>query len=534
MLRNILSYLLILGSFASFAQEMQWPKETVFYQIYMPSFQDSDGNGLSDFAGMTARLDYLHELGIKGIWLTPFLKSPRVDNGYDVASYYEIDTTYGNLEELKTFLDEAHQRGIKVIMDMVVNHTSTDAEWFKESQKSRDNPYRDYYIWRDEPNNWESFFGGSAWAFDSVTHQYYYHKFDTRMADLNWSNPTVAGEINQVVRYWLDLGMDGFRFDVINFLLTDGITRDNPMKDGVQEHLYDVDQPGVKAAMSGIKSRVNEYEDRFVVGEVGSDNIEILRQYQSPDLMDVVFNFNFGSIPEFSVERIFAELKSMEENMPGYPTLFFGSHDMPRLMDRLADGDPQRAKALAALMLTAKGIPFIYYGEEIGMRNITANSYDEIVDIQGKTQYMLALKQGKTPAEALAAGNAHNRDKSRSPMQWDSSSSAGFTSGTPWIKINENYRYINVEESLYPENSMLNMYKLLISLRNQEKVLQYGEYENLLMQQDRIEFTRIFQNEKVTVVVNFGEDTNISIPPDAHILIGGNELKTNDFLIYRH
>lgn len=354
------------------------------------------------------------------------------------------------------------------------------------------------------------------------------------MADLNWSNPTVAGEINQVVRYWLDLGMDGFRFDVINFLLTDGITRDNPMKDGVQEHLYDVDQPGVKAAMSGIKSRVNEYEDRFVVGEVGSDNIEILRQYQSPDLMDVVFNFNFGSIPEFSVERIFAELKSMEENMPGYPTLFFGSHDMPRLMDRLADGDPQRAKALATLMLTAKGIPFIYYGEEIGMRNITANSYDEIVDIQGKTQYMLALKQGKTPAEALAAGNAHNRDKSRSPMQWNSSHAAGFTSGTPWIKINENYKYTNVEESLHSENSMLNMYKLLISLRNQEKVLQYGEYENLLMQQDRIEFTRIFQNEKVTVVVNFGEDTNISIPPDAHILIGGNELKTNDFLIYRH
>ncbi|HAH57204.1 MAG TPA: glucohydrolase [Bacteroidales bacterium] len=534
MLRNILSYLLILCSFIVSAQETQWPKETVFYQIYMPSFQDSDGNGLSDFAGMTARLDYLHELGIKGIWLTPFLKSPRVDNGYDVASYYEIDTTYGNLEELKTFLDEAHQRGIKVIMDMVVNHTSTDAEWFKESQKSRDNPYRDYYIWRDEPNNWESFFGGSAWAFDSVTHQYYYHKFDTRMADLNWSNPTVAGEINQVVRYWLDLGMDGFRFDVINFLLTDGITRDNPMKDGVQEHLYDVDQPGVKAAMSGIKSRVNEYEDRFVVGEVGSDNIEILRQYQSPDLMDVVFNFNFGSIPEFSVERIFAELKSMEENMPGYPTLFFGSHDMPRLMDRLADGDPQRAKALATLMLTAKGIPFIYYGEEIGMRNITANSYDEIVDIQGKTQYMLALKQGKTPAEALAAGNAHNRDKSRSPMQWNSSHAAGFTSGTPWIKINENYKYTNVEESLHSENSMLNMYKLLISLRNQEKVLQYGEYENLLMQQDRIEFTRIFQNEKVTVVVNFGEDTNISIPPDAHILIGGNELKTNDFLIYRH
>ena len=534
MLRNILSYFLILCSLAAFSQEAQWPKETVFYQIYMPSFQDSDGNGLSDFEGMTARLDYLHELGIKGIWLTPFMKSPRVDNGYDVASYYEIDSTYGTLEDLKTFLDEGHKRDIKIIMDMVVNHTSTDAEWFRESEKSRDNPYRNYYIWRDEPNNWESFFGGSAWAYDSTTQQYYYHKFDVRMADLNWSNPTVAGEINKVVRYWLNLGMDGFRFDVINFLTTDGITLDNPMKDGAQEHLYDVDQPGVKAAMSGIKSQVNEYEDRFVVGEVGSDKIEILRQYQSPDMMDVVFNFNFGSIPEFSVERIFAELKSMEENMPGYPTLFFGSHDMPRVMDRLADGNPERAKALAALMLMAKGIPFIYYGEEIGMSNIEANSYDEIVDIQGKTQYMLALKQGKTPQEALAAGNAHNRDKSRSPMQWDSSSFAGFSSDTSWIKINENYRNINVQQALKQDNSMLNVYKQLIALRNDEKVLQYGDYEELKMQQERIEFTRIFQGEKVTVIVNFGNETSIALPADAHILMGSKELKTNGFLIYKH
>ena len=534
MLRHILSYLLILCSFAAFSQEAEWPKETVFYQIYMPSFQDSDGNGLSDFAGMTSRLDYLHDLGIKGIWLTPFMKSPRVDNGYDVASYYEIDSTYGDLEDLKTFLDEAHKRGIKVIMDMVVNHTSTDAGWFRESQKSRDNPYREYYIWRDEPNNWESFFGGSAWAYDSLTQQYYYHKFDIRMADLNWSNPTVTGEIDNVIRYWLDLGMDGFRFDVINFLTTDGITQDNPMKDGEQEHKYDIDQPGVKNAMSGIKSTVNEYEEKFVVGEIGSDNIEILRQYQSPELMDVVFNFNFGSIPEFSVERIFAELQSMEANMPGYPTLFFGSHDMPRLMDRLADGNPERAKALAALMLTARGIPFIYYGEEIGMRNIEANSFDEIVDIQGKTQYKLALKQGKTPAEALAAGNAHNRDKSRSPMQWDSSSYAGFSSDTSWIKINENYTYTNVQQSLHPENSMLNTYKQLIAMRNQQKVLQYGEYEELKMKQDRIEFTRTYQSEKVTVVVNFGEDVNIVIPAEAQILMGSKALNTNDFLIYRH
>ena len=275
-----------------------WWKETVFYQIYMPSFQDSDGNGISDFAGMTSRLDYLQPLGIKGIWLTPFLKSPKVDNGYDVADYYEIDSVYGNLADFRNFLDEAHRRGIKVIIDMVVNHTSTDSRWFQESRKSLDNPFRDYYIWRDQPNNWESFFGGKAWEYDSVTEQYYYHKFDVRMADLNWSNPRVVEEIQNVLRYWLELGVDGFRMDVINFLTTDGILSDNPMKDGNQQHIYDIDQPGVKEAMRIIKATIDDYDNRFVVGEIGSDKLELLRQYQSPDLMDVVFNFNFGSIPD--------------------------------------------------------------------------------------------------------------------------------------------------------------------------------------------------------------------------------------------
>lgn len=533
MLRKILSYLFVFYSLAAFPQEVQWPKETVFYQIYMPSFQDSDGNGISDFAGMTERLGYLHHLGIRGIWLTPFLKSPRVDNGYDVADYYTVDTTYGTHDDLKIFLDEAHKLGIKVIMDMVINHTSTNAEWFQESKKSKENPYRNYYVWRDEPNNWESFFGGSAWTYDSANKQYYYHKFDERMADLNWANPKVAEEVNYVIRYWLSLGMDGFRFDVINFLLTDGIVHDNPSDNGVQQHIYDIDQPGLIAAMKGIKSTVNEFENKFVVGEIGSDDIEVLRRYQSPELMDVVFNFNFGSIAEFSVERIFAELKSMEAKMPGYPTLFFGSHDMPRLIDRLADGTPERAKALAALMLTAKGIPFIYYGEEIGMHNITANSYDEMVDIQGRTQYMLALKQGKTPADALAAGNAHNRDKSRSPMQWNSSYAAGFTTGTPWIKVNEDYINTNVEQALYVENSLLNVYKKLIALRNSEKALQFGEYEELGLQGQRIGFTRKYQNEKITTVINFGDDITLTIPPDAGILMGHTRLRKNDFLIYK-
>jgi len=513
--------------------EQSWWKETVFYQIYMPSFQDSDGNGVSDFNGMTSRLDYLQSLGIKGIWLTPFLVSPKVDNGYDVADYYQIDPVYGKMGDFNKFLSEAHKRGIKVIMDMVLNHTSTDCKWFRESRKSTDNPYRNYYIWKEKPNNWESFFGGGAWMLDTLTNQYYLHKFDVRMADLNWSNPVVIKEIQKILRFWLDKGIDGFRFDVINFINTDKVTTDNPVKDGKQQHEYDINQPGVKAAIALIKSTVNEYKDRFTVGEIGSDQIEVLKHYQSPQLLDVVFNFNFGSIPSFSVERLFNELQSMEKNMPGYSTLFFGSHDNPRLMDRLAGGNAERATALAALMLMAKGVPFIYYGEEIGMQNILANSHDEIADIQGRNFYKLALEVGKSKEEALSEGNNHNRDKSRSPMQWDDSPNGGFTAGLPWIKLNENYREVNVSRELQQPNSMLNTYKALLTLRNNEKTLQYGSYEKLERNNDLISFTRSYKGDKVTVILNFGKQQSVDIPKEAIVLMGDSQLKMNEFLMYR-
>ena len=261
--------------------EKTWWKETVFYEIYMPSYKDSDGDGYSDFRGLTTKLDYIENLGVKGIWLTPFLQSPKVDNGYDVADYYKIDATYGSFEDFKEFLAEAHKRNIKIIMDLVLNHTSTESQWFQEAQKSKDNPYRDYYIWKEAPNNWESFFGGSAWELDSTTNQYYYHQFDIKMADLNWENPKVVQEIQDVLRFWLDLGVDGFRLDVINFLTTEGITMDNPTDEyGAQQHLYDINQKGVKQAMKTIKKTVNEYDKRSIVGEIGSDKIEVLKQYQ--------------------------------------------------------------------------------------------------------------------------------------------------------------------------------------------------------------------------------------------------------------
>ncbi|MNQ03818.1 Oligo-1,6-glucosidase [compost metagenome] len=516
------------------AVDKKWWKESVFYQIYMPSYADSNGDGYGDFKGMTHKLDYLKQLGVKGIWLTPFLTSPKIDNGYDIANYYEVDPTYGSKADFDIFLKEAHKRGIKVIMDMVLNHTSTDCKWFQEARKSVDNPYREYYIWKDKPNNWESFFGGTAWEKDTVTNQYYYHKFDKKMADLNWSNPKVVTEVQKVLRFWLDGGVDGFRLDVINFLNTDGITADNPVKEGQQQHTNDIDQKGVKEAMRMIKSTVNEYENRFIVGEIGSDKIEVLKQYQSQDLLDVVFNFNFGSIKTFSSQRIFDELQSMEENMSNYPTLFFGSHDMPRMIDRLADGNPDKALALAALILTAKGVPFVYYGEEIGMHNIIAKNLEEMVDIQGRTHYELALAKGKNPEEALLEGNEHNRDKSRSPMQWNGNPFAGFSKEKTWIKVNSDYQKNNVQELSSNQNSILNRYKQLIALRNKEKVLQYGKYDRLEHKDNQILFTRSFEGEKITVVINFGSEKKINLPEKAKILMGEIRLKPNEFIIYRN
>lgn len=531
----LLYFLLFTGSVVK-AQHTKdsekWWKESVFYQIYMPSYADSNGDGYGDFKGMIYKLDYLKGLGVKGIWLTPFLTSPKIDNGYDIANYYEVDPTYGTKADFDDFLAAAHKRGIKVIMDMVLNHTATESRWFQESRKTIDNPYRDYYIWKDKPNNWESFFGGTAWEKDTLTNQYYYHKFDKKMADLNWSNPKVVTEIQKVLRFWLDNGVDGFRLDVINFLSTKGITADNPIVDGQQLHKNDIDQTGIKDAMRMIKATVNEYDNRFIVGEIGSDKIEVLKQYQSQDLLDVVFNFNFGSIKTFSSQRIFDELQSMEKNMSSYPTLFFGSHDMPRMMDRLADGNPDRALALAALMLTAKGVPFVYYGEEIGMHNSIANNLEEMVDIQGRTHYDLALAKGKSPNEALVEGNEYNRDKSRSPMQWNAEVFAGFSTKKTWIKINPDYKDVNVQYLENKQNTILNNYKKLIALRNNEKVLQFGKYDRLEHKNNQILFTRSFEGDKITVVINFGFAKEIKLPKTAKILMGSPKLKSNDFIIY--
>ena len=517
---------------------LNWWKESVFYEIYMPSFKDSNGDGIGDFGGIVEKLDYLKQLGVNAIWLTPFYKSPKVDNGYDISDYCSVDADYGTMQDFEQFIVEAHKRDIKVIADMVLNHTSTEHEWFKESQKSKDNPYRDYYIWRDEPNNYESFFSGSAWEYDDKTKQYYYHKFAKEQADLNWTNPKVMEETKKILKFWLDKGVDGFRFDVINFLTCEEVTSDNPSEDGKQLHKYDINQNGILKTITEICSFVKSFGDKFLVGEIGSDKLDILTQYQNQNILDVVFNFNLGSKPRFDSEEIFNELVQMNKSMTGLPTLFFSSHDMSRHMSRFGETkrDVGRAKAIASLMMTAVGVPFLFEGDELGMTDLISASIDEMNDIQGVTNYKTALAKGKTPDEALVIANDSSRDKSRSPIQWDNSGNAGFTTGKPWLKVNENYREVNIQAELLKSDSLLNTYIKLIKLRKTEEVLSYGRYTNLSFKAGLLQFTRSYQGSEIIVYINFDKDAEIELPSKPYRVLYGEEKKTllkNESLIIK-
>ncbi|MBV7504266.1 alpha-glucosidase [Bacillus sp. sid0103] len=485
---------------------MKWWKQSTFYEIYMPSFKDGNGDGIGDFAGITSKLDYLKELGIDGLWLTPFYPSPKVDNGYDISDYYGIDPDYGTMEDFETFIYEAHQIGIKVIADLVLNHTSSDHQWFQESKSSKDHPKRDWYIWRDMPNNWLSFFGGPAWEYDARTDQYYYHAFAKEQVDLNWANPEVKQAMFDVMKFWLEKGVDGFRLDVINFLKVNDSFQDNPydLEKKEQIHLYDKDQEGIIAIIKEIAEFVHQYPDKFLVGEVGSEDLEILKHYSGLNKLDVVFNFNIGSMGEFDRDRLFQQLVETEKTYDSaqIPTLFFSSHDMSRHISRFG-GDEDRAKLVATLMLTAKGVPFIYFGDEIGMRDWITDDLSKMKDVQGIMGYTLALQAGKSPEEALVVANEKSRDKSRTPMQWNSHDNVGFSEGQPWITVPKDANKVTVEEQINNPESMLSFYKKLLKLRKEHSSLQFGEYEFLRNEDGMIYFVRTDSVEKILVVLNF-------------------------------
>ncbi len=483
-----------------------WWKQTTFYEIYMPSFKDGNGDGIGDFTGIISKLDYLKELGIGGIWLTPFYPSPKVDNGYDISDYYSIDPDYGTMNDFELFIEESHKRGIRVIADLVLNHTSSEHKWFKESKSRVNHPKRDWYIWRDKPNNWESFFGGTAWEYDEVTNQYYYHAFAKEQVDLNWSNPEVKQAMFDVMDFWLQKGIDGFRLDVINFLKVNNTFKDNPndVHKNEQIHLHDKDQEGILPIISEIAEFVNRYEDKFIVGEVGSEDISILKDYTGVNKLDVVFNFNIGSIAEFDANRIFKQLYETDQayDQNQTPTLFFSSHDMSRFISRFG-GDEERSKLVATLMLTAKGVPFIYYGDEIGMRDWITDDIKKMKDVQGLTAYELELQSNKSEEDALKVANEKSRDKSRTPMQWNSQVNAGFSNVEPWITIPSQTLDINVENQIHNSNSILSYYKSLLKLRSQHISLQLGQYELLKYEEDLVYYMRSHNEEKIIVILNF-------------------------------
>ncbi|OPA80396.1 glucohydrolase [Paenibacillus selenitireducens] len=510
-----------------------WWKQTVFYEVYMPSFSDGNGDGIGDFIGLTSKLDYLQDLGVRGIWLTPFYTSPKVDNGYDIADYCQVDPDFGTMDDFERFIREAKVRGIHVIADLVLNHTSSEHAWFKESRVSRTNPKRDWYIWKDAvdggvPNNWESFFGGTAWEWDAATEQYYYHGFAKEQVDLNWANPEVNEAMKEVMAFWLDKGVNGFRLDVINFLSVSNQFPDNPMDEatGEQKHVNDQDQDGILEVIQEISEFVHARSGMFMVGEVGSEDMNLLKHYSGDGKLDVVFNFNLGSQKEFSPENLFAELETMERvhREDQIPTLFFGSHDMARVISRFGEGDMEidtkRARLMATLALTAKGVPFLYFGEEIGMRNFVAHRLEDMRDVQGLNAYDIAVNHGKTPAEALEIANAKGRDASRSPMQWNAGPHGGFTTGTPWIGMGPNYQQWNVESEWSQPDSLLHYYKRLLHLRNTLEVFQFGDYTVLERRGNLILYVRTWKETNSSALVALNYDKQ-SVQIDPRALLGG-------------
>ena len=454
-----------------------WWQESVCYQIYLPSFCDGNGDGRGDFPGLLTRLDHLAALGVGAVWITPFYPSPLVDNGYDISDYCAIDPRFGDMGDFRRVVAGCHARGIRVIIDLVVNHVSSEHPWFQDAWNNPASPYRDYFIFSRQPNNWQSFFSGSAWTPEPDTGEFYYHKFAPQQVDLNWANPQVEREIHRVIDFWIAQGVDGFRFDVINFLTTDGVLADNPMENGEQRHAHDVNQPGIIRALQRLCRYVRQRGEFFLIGEIGSDDLEVIRRYQGADLMDVVFNFNLGSQKTFDASRLFAELTAMRERQPGPPTLFFSSHDMPRMISRFGESarDVDRARAVLALQLTAHGVPFIFQGEEFGMTDFVAQSLEQIVDVQGRTHYQTALEAGMTAEQALAVALEHSRDASRAPLAWEEG-----------------------------DASLRDDYRQLIALRNDTPALRHGQYTTLELTEACLWFSRATPDEQVWVAINFG------------------------------
>lgn len=498
----------------------KWWHDVVVYQIYPRSFMDSNGDGVGDLKGIISKLDYLKDLGIGAIWLSPINKSPNVDNGYDISDYYDIMDDFGTISDMRTLVDEMHSRNIKLIMDLVLNHTSDEHYWFKEAKKGRNNKYRDYYIWRDKPNEIESNFGGSAWEYDKYSNQYYFHLHDKRQPDLNWENPLLRKDIEKMINFWLDFGVDGFRFDVIDLI---GKEVDNLItKNGPKLHEY----------LQELNRNTFGKRDVLTVGETWGATPEIAMLYSNPNRneLNMVFQFEVISLDKkegghkwdlapldfMKFKKSFSKWQTCLYEK-GWNSIFGNNHDLPRMVSRWGNDKEYRvesAKMLATMLHMQMGTPYIYQGEEIGMTNVKFDSIDDYNDIECLTMYKERMQQGYNIEEIMNSIYVKGRDNARTPMQWSSGKNASFTEGIPWLKINENYKEINVEQALNDKDSIYYYYKDLINLRKKYDAIKYGEFKLILEENKEVfAYTRTYKNEQLLVICNFYEDTTEIIVP---------------------
>ena len=539
--------------------ERKWWHSSVVYQIYPRSFNDSNGDGIGDINGIREKLDYLKELGIDVIWLSPVYKSPNDDNGYDISDYCDIMDEFGTMDDMEKLLKEANEKGIKILMDLVVNHTSDEHKWFIEAKKSKDNKFRDYYIWRDpvnghEPNNLGSCFSGSAWQYDESTDQYYLHLFSKKQPDLNWENENVRNEVYKMMNFWIDKGIGGFRMDVIDLI---GKVPDE-MITGNGPKLHDYLQEMNKAALEG--------HDLLTVGETWGATPEIAKLYSNPKRKELSMVFQFEHIGLDQIEgnekwdvkpldlldlkKVLSKWQTELEG-EGWNSLFWNNHDLPRIVSRWGNDREYRvesAKMLATLLHGMKGTPYIYQGEELGMTNVRFEDINEYNDIETLNMYKDRISKGYSHDEIMASIYAKGRDNARTPMQWDSTENAGFTTGKPWLKVNKNYKFINAEDCLQDKDSIFYHYKKLINIRKHNDTIIYGDYKLLLPEDKNVfAYSRELNGDKIVVVcnfynkevnLNFNEDFNnveilLSNYKDSSILMKDLKLRPYEAIMYR-
>ncbi|MFL9926976.1 alpha,alpha-phosphotrehalase [Herbaspirillum lusitanum] len=511
----------------------QW-KNSVVYQIYPRSFYSKHNRATGDLAGIIAKLDYLQWLGVDYLWLCPVYPSPQCDNGYDVSNYCDIDPAFGTLDEFRELVAQAGRRGIRIMMDIVVNHTSTEHPWFQAARASRDNRYRDFYIWRDKPNRWQSKFGGSAWELDEASGQYYLHLFDKGQADLNWENPCVRKAVVEIVRFWRDLGVKGFRFDVINLISKCPLMSDDD-SDG---RAFYTDGPRVHEYLRQIYQEVFAGTDLISVGEMSSTTLQHCLDYTHPERQELSMAFSFlhmkvdypngqkwvKAAPDFiELKRVMGEWQNGMHAGNGWNALFWCNHDQPRIVSRFGDDGRYRvesAKMLATALHCLQGTPYVYQGEEIGMGNPHFETIEQYRDIETHNAYQRLLAEGLAPSQALAVISQKSRDNSRTPMQWDGSPHAGFSTHAPWIDLCRDYREVNVASARRDPDSVLHHYRKLIALRKTLPLLVNGAYQDLLPAHPQLwAYLRYDAESALLVLNNLSDEASEFLLPD-----GANEL----------